>query len=102
MAGAASVPTDATPPAPSAAVRKNLRRCMVFLPGTFLVFAKRLFHRAESACQYCRAWANKKPRRSGACVGPIATGSEFIGCRLAGHEVVEGVLDHPEPQHLLV
>src|SRR6187455_2991630 len=29
MAGAASVLTDATPPAPSAAVRKNLRRCIV-------------------------------------------------------------------------
>ena len=50
MAGAASVLADATPPAPSAAVRKNLRRCMVVsLPGLFVLPGSR-FHPAESAC----------------------------------------------------
>src|SRR5262245_25328914 len=105
MAGAASVLTDATPAAPSAPVGKNLRRCMcVSLAGRVLIFAMRRFHLAESACQRCPDRANKKPRRSGAFwkfSGRLEL-LDLTGGRLAGHEVVEGVLDHAEPQHFLV
>src|SRR5258708_38766481 len=71
MAGAASVLTDATPAAPSAPVRKNLRRCMMFLPGTFLILPVN-FHSAEPACHgpeglpRCK---RKSPAEAGLCEG---------------------------------
>ena len=64
MAGAASVPAMQRPPPPSAAVRRNLRRCMMFLPGRFL-FADDSTERNQPAMRTMAA-ANKKPRRSGA------------------------------------
>src|SRR5258708_3017997 len=56
MAGAARVLAEAIPPAPIAAVRKNLRRCMLFLPGTFFVLPVN-FHSAERACHAAQGLA---------------------------------------------
>src|SRR6185437_6272811 len=102
MAGAESALTDATPAVPSTAVRKNLRRCMCSSQERVLV-TEHIFHSAESSCQHPAGWANKKPRRSGAFRSVSeALRLQLVGCRLAGHEVVVGVLGDAEPQHAVL
>src|SRR6187551_2431710 len=85
IAGAARVVLAATAP-PTPAVRRNLRRCMNSSPN-----------KPKGAGLWQVAlWLNsiEKPRAAGLFAGLVRARLELVGGRLAGHEVVVGVLRH--------
>src|SRR4029450_51884 len=88
---------------------RQYRRCARISDVAYFHSQKRFFvyrdsTRRNQACHARTARAKKKPRRSGAFptgwTGLL--GLKLVGGRLARHEVVEGVLGHPEPQDLFV
>src|SRR5437868_2599587 len=96
MAGAASVVEAAIAAPPTPALRRNLRRCMVSLPGRAFVCRALIPLSGTNLPRAGAVWKGqdkeKAPPRRGFSIQCAGRKLELVGCRLAGHEVVERVL----------
>src|SRR5579871_987700 len=107
IAGAATVEAAATLAAPTPAVLMNFLRCIFSSPPRLSGSLKGspFFERTETDMCNLLWEAPVQNAKNPAYAGffdIFADGpSEFAGGRLTGHEVVEGVFDHAEPQHFL-